>query len=332
MTLVFATFLPLIAFLIQILGGKRLGKFGSLVATAAIGLGALLSSYELLSYVAFDRPYSLQDPHAHGHDDHADHGADPHDHAKDTKKADQKKLPKSLTDPSRYNPTTINVTIPWATFSLPGQKPFQFNLGYRIDNITVMMFTMITIIATCIHLYAMGYMSHEPRYHRFFAFLSLFCFSMLALVLANNFFQVFLCWELVGVCSYFLIGFYYEKRSASNAANKAFITNRVGDMGFIIGLMVMFVYLGSFDFETVFKAVRNDDGSMKAGQTLPISTFWLTVAGIGVFVGCVGKSAQFPLHVWLPDAMEGPTPVSALVTRRRWWRQVFTSPHVRCRS
>src|SRR5205085_563454 len=118
----------------------------------------------------------------------------------------------------------------------------------------------------------------------------------LNLVLADNLFQVFVSWELVGICSYLLIGFYFERQSASNAANKAFITNRIGDAGFIIGLLILWTYLGTFNFDAIFRQLR-----------APVA------AGLGVFLGCVGKSAQFPLHVWLPDAMEGPTPVSALI-------------------
>jgi NADH-quinone oxidoreductase subunit L len=297
-------------------------------------------------------------------------------------------------------------------------------LGYGIDTLSALMFVMVTFIATLIHLFSIGYMQEElqptvedhqvptevdplhaaeaahhghdahsylkrrGRFGRFFMYLSLFCFSMLNLVLADNLFQVFLSWELVGVCSYLLIGFYYERRSASNAANKAFITNRIGDAGFILGLLILWTYVGSFNFEDVFARVRSplrDVGgpvpvggqlvrgdftepgltgvrASKAGKaagaahTLEVTPggselllfprergekysgvgekrdsrvavydapaptehgsmpYWLLVAaGLGIFLGCVGKSAQFPLQVWLPDAMEGPTPVSALI-------------------
>ncbi|WP_437227596.1 NADH-quinone oxidoreductase subunit L [Planctomicrobium sp. SH661] len=234
------------------------------------------------------------------------------------------------------------------------------SLDYYIDGLTVTMFAMVTLIASCIHIFALGYMSdeltshyedhqvhlsggrhfHRPgRYYRFFAFLSLFCFAMLGLVLAGNIFQVFIFWELVGVCSYFLIGFYVERKTASNAANKAFIMNRVGDFGFLIGLMIIWTWFGVFHFaETnpqatrapgLFQIVRSVDGVMHtAGEgsekvvelsahgNFPKSSmpYWLlTAAGLGIFAGCIGKSAQFPLQTWLPDAMEGPTPVSALV-------------------
>jgi NADH-quinone oxidoreductase subunit L len=291
---------------------------------------------------------------------------------------------------------------PWLSLSIGGRV---LQLGYHIDHLSVVMFLMVTFIATLIHVYSIGYMGDElkpmvedhqvhtaaghltrrGRFGRFFLFLSLFCFSMLNLVLADNFFQVFISWELVGICSYLLIGFYYERRSASTAANKAFITNRVGDAGFIVGLLILFAYFGTFNFEEVFAQVRSpfrdahstqlerggeivradldhsgtgapvlrvsergsgsqvvlfpakpDLDPTKFGHAhtvkkpgdrveLPVSErnpehdygtipYWmLVVAGLGIFLGCVGKSAQFPLHVWLPDAMEGPTPVSALI-------------------
>ncbi len=269
-------------------------------------------------------------------------------------------------------------------------------VGFNIDMLAAIMFVMVTFIATLIHLFSIGYMSDElaksvedhevhtahghfsrrGRYGRFFMFLSLFCFSMLNLVLADNLFQIFVSWELVGICSYLLIGFYFERTSASNAANKAFITNRVGDAGFIIGLLIIWTYFGTFNFQEIFARIRCPDkdahGDIKAdslkapykiirGDAGPVEgkgyravlltpdgdsalifprapehlhgpswrtivndhpalddygsiPYWLLVAaGLGIFLGCVGKSAQFPLQVWLPDAMEGPTPVSALI-------------------
>ena len=269
------------------------------------------------------------------------------------------------------------------------------SINYYIDSLTILMFCMVTFIASCIHFYASGYMHDElhdftdpevtmkdgsnlkrpGRYHRFFQYLSLFCFSMLGLVLAGNIAMTFVFWELVGICSYFLIGFYVERHSASTAANKAFIVNRVGDFGMLIGLMALWASLGTFNFgdidrnedgtpeEGLFSLMRpggsnnhalqvpdgmvalgardrieelvlldSNDGATREEINHQISAkipVWrkgeleddktrygytlLIIAGLGIFCGCVGKSAQFPLHVWLPDAMEGPTPVSALV-------------------
>jgi NADH-quinone oxidoreductase subunit L len=272
-------------------------------------------------------------------------------------------------------------------------------LGFKIDSLSALMFVMVTFIASLIHLFSIGYMSEElqpevedhhvhtayghhvrrGRFGRFFMYLSLFCFSMLNLVLADNLFQVFLSWELVGVCSYLLVGFYFERQSASNAANKAFITNRIGDAGFIVGLLILWTHVGTLNFDDLFLHVRapladshgslqlagrfvrgnlDSAGAAEGHQSLKINPqgdqivlfplprdraehfhgigpdrddsvdvydapkkdqhssmpYWMLVAaGLGIFLGCVGKSAQFPLHVWLPDAMEGPTPVSALI-------------------
>ena len=193
-------------------------------------------------------------------------------------------------------------------------------LGYRIDHLSAILFAMVTVVGTCIFVFSLGYMrdelevEHEDhdahvtrpgRFGRFFLFLSLFCFSMLNLLIADNLFQIFVSWELVGVCSFFLIGFYFERTSASNAANKAFLMNRVGDAGFLVGLCHAWAHFGTFNIEDIAR-------DLAAGQaTIPADL--LTVMGLGIFLGCVGKSAQFPLHTWLPDAMEGPTPVSALI-------------------
>lgn len=299
---VIATLIPLAAFLVEILIGKRLGRGAAVLATLAIFTSFLFSSYGLAAYV-LAKPDSLKSA-AHGHaGGHAEHqgGAE---------EAGSKPVATESAEPRPDPPLYAEGSIAWATLSQdPGGigKPAGVRLGYRVDNLTALMFFMVTLVATCIHLYSIGYMEGEVRFSRFFAYLSLFSFSMLALVVSDSFFQIFMCWELVGVSSYLLIGFYYEKRSASDAANKAFITNRVGDVGFIIGLMAMWSMFGTFSFADIF----TPEGLLN--PELPVDHFWLTVAGIGIFVGCMGKSAQFPLHVWLPDAMEGPTPVSALI-------------------
>ena len=179
----------------------------------------------------------------------------------------------------------------------------QISFGIHIDNLTAIMLIVVTLISSLIHLYSIGYMHGDKRYSRYFAFLSLFSFSMLGLVLVDNFFGIYIFWELVGLSSYLLIGFWFEKDSAANAGKKAFITNRIGDVGMFAGILILFSTLGTFHFEEVFTAVA--DGELTGTM--------LTVVGILLFFGSMGKSAQFPLHVWLPDAMEGPTPVSALI-------------------
>jgi NADH-quinone oxidoreductase subunit L len=178
---------------------------------------------------------------------------------------------------------------------------FQVDVGFVVDSLTACLLIVVTTIGLLVHVYSIGYMSHDPGYWRFFAYLNLFMFSMLLLVLASNFLVVFVAWELVGLCSYLLIGFWYRKRSAALAAKKAFIVNRVGDVGFVLGIMLIFVSLGTLDIREVIERIGELDGTT------------ITIIALLIFAGAMGKSAQFPLHVWLPDAMEGPTPVSALI-------------------
>ncbi len=180
---------------------------------------------------------------------------------------------------------------------------FHLEIGVLIDALTAIMLMVVTTVGACVEIYSIGYMKDDPIFSRFFAYLSLFLFSMLGLVVANNFFMIFIFWELVGLTSYLLIGFWFEKKSAADACKKAFITTRTGDLGFLVGLFMIGVYCGTFNYSGVFDSVAS--GVIPAGI--------VTAMAIFVFCGAVGKSAQFPLHVWLPDAMEGPTPVSALI-------------------
>lgn len=184
-------------------------------------------------------------------------------------------------------------------------------VGFLVDQLTTVMLIVVTSISALVHIYSVGYMKGEEGYYRFFSYLSLFTFSMLMLVLGNNFMQLFFGWEAVGLSSYLLIGFYYEKKSAADAGKKAFIVNRFGDFGFILGLFLIFVTFGSLHYHDVFGSA-----STMVGQTFNIFgwSFDLpTAIALLLLCGAIGKSAQIPLHVWLPDAMEGPTPVSALI-------------------
>jgi NADH-quinone oxidoreductase subunit L len=180
----------------------------------------------------------------------------------------------------------------------------QVDFGLKLDALSMMMLLVVTGVGGAIHIYSYGYMHDDRGFSRFFAELSLFTFSMLGIVLANNFIQLFISWELVGVSSYLLIGFWFEKPSAGDAAKKAFITNRLGDFGFLLGILMVWGILGSLNFSVLQGQLSQDASALGA---------MATIAGLLVFCGAVGKSAQFPLHVWLPDAMEGPTPVSALI-------------------
>ncbi len=400
--LTLAWLLPLAGFVAEIYALRwthRLSKAPAYIAVGCIAAGFVCSFAALLTWGTGTDWAALKDHHgehhaaAHG-EDHPSDGADadehnaatdddkPHDEQAADHTAPADALAAHPTDPAApadhhgdddhadaahaHPAAPVPVTYGGTFYTLGTFGPLVVSLDWYIDSLTLVMFTMVTFIATCIHVFAIGYMHdeltedyvdhevhlpghahfHRPgRFHRFFAFLSLFSFSMLGLVLAGNIFQVFIFWELVGVCSYLLIGFYVERQTASTAANKAFIMNRVGDFGFLIGLMIIWTSLGTFRFFDVpataeataqtgiFHLVRGTDGEFQlsedgkqvylqdahgalltdAGQPRTIPYYLLVTLGLGIFAGCIGKSAQFPLQTWLPDAMEGPTPVSALV-------------------
>ena len=199
-----------------------------------------------------------------------------------------------------YNGTLYN----WMTVA--GLK---LEIGFLVDSLTAMMMCVVTFVSLMVHIYTIGYMKDDPGYNRFFSYISLFTFSMLMLVMSNNFLQLFFGWEAVGLVSYLLIGFWYTRPTAIYANMKAFLVNRVGDFGFILGIGLLLAYAGSMNYTEVF-AKRE----ALAALTMPGSNWMLlTVACICLFIGAMGKSAQFPLHVWLPDSMEGPTPISALI-------------------
>ncbi|QDU90555.1 NADH-quinone oxidoreductase subunit L [Pirellulimonas nuda] len=245
-----------------------------------------------------------------------------------------------------HAPTVLSAPL----YTLAQFGALRLSIDYYVDALTVLMFVLVTLMSACVHVYSLGYMHDElsdvtdrevpvaggralvrpGRFHRFFQHLSLFSFSMLGLVIAGNLLMVFAFWELVGICSWLLIGFYFERPAASTAANKAFIVNRIGDFGFLVGLMALWGSLGTLAFADagadgpgVFSQLRTAENHhalaappamQHEDQASSRPGYWLLcAAGLGIFCGCVGKSAQFPLHVWLPDAMEGPTPVSALV-------------------
>ena len=397
----------------QAIGGEVPGRAPAYVATAAIFLSFCCA---LIGFVTFlgDAPklhrleHALRDAvakHAKAHDDENEPKKDQSEKDAKAEGEGKHKKPDEIAAELRKEQIRWQHSWQWARVNTSqiadADRGTILTLGFRIDMLSAVMFMMVTFIATLIHLFSIGYMSDElkkevedhevhtahghfhrrGRFGRFFMYLSLFCFSMLNLLLADNLFQIFVSWELVGICSFLLIGFYFERTSASNASNKAFITNRVGDAGFIVGMLILWTYFGSFNFEQIFTQVRcphNDthgeivhDGK-KLGATLvrvnldsvtedkrvgnwqryklvpngshvlimpreipghyhgpqdgvrafvqpkknqlgAIPYWLLTLAGLGIFLGCVGKSAQFPLQVWLPDAMEGPTPVSALI-------------------
>ena len=185
-------------------------------------------------------------------------------------------------------------------------------IGFLIDRLTALMMVVVTFVSFCVHVYTIGYMADDDGYQRFFSYISLFTFSMLMLVMSNNFLQLFFGWEAVGVVSYLLIGFWYTRPSAIFANLKAFIVNRIGDFGFIIGIAAIVYFTNSLDYQAVFA-----QAPQIAGESLQVAQnhTWpaMTLICICLFIGAMGKSAQVPLHVWLPDSMEGPTPISALI-------------------
>ncbi len=193
------------------------------------------------------------------------------------------------------------------TFEWAAAGNFHLDMGYTIDHLTALMLVIVTTVALLVMVYTDGYMAHDPGYVRFYAYLSVFSSSMLGLVVSLNLVQVYIFWELVGMCSYLLVGFWYDRKSAADAAQKAFVVNRVGDFGLLLGILGLYWATGSFDFEVM------GDRLQDLVQTGSLSNFFAVLFAILVFLGPVAKSAQFPLHVWLPDAMEGPTPISALI-------------------
>jgi NADH-quinone oxidoreductase subunit L len=217
---------------------------------------------------------------------------------------------------STFNEIANGEPIRLTLYSWITSGAFDVNIGFFIDRLTAAMLLLVTIVSGLVHVYTIGYMRGDPGYARFFAYIALFTFSMLMLVMADNFLQLYVFWEAVGLCSYLLIGHWYDRKSACDAATKAFVVNRVGDFGFGLGIMLVFVTFGSLQYDQVFgQAVLAQEGTINLLK--PLGGEWmvgtLTVVCLLLFTGAVGKSAQVPLHVWLPDAMEGPTPISALI-------------------
>src|SRR6476620_4119221 len=200
---------------------------------------------------------------------------------------------------------TLNTTVyTWLTAA-----DYRFEIGFLVDRLTALMMVVVTFVSLMVHIYTIGYMADDPGYKRFFSYISLFTFSMLMLVMSNNFLQLFFGWAAVGLVSYLLIGFWFTRPTAIFANMKAFIVNRVGDFGFILGIGLIVFWFGTLDYREVFAK-----GGDLAQLAFPASDWRLiTVICICLFIGAMGKSAQFPLHVWLPDSMEGPTPISALI-------------------
>jgi proton-translocating NADH-quinone oxidoreductase chain L len=318
-----AVLIPLAAFAVEAVFGRQLKRWNAYLATGAIGLSFLLSLVGFVDYYFIEAEGVFAEHHAAAAGEPGHEGA----------AAGHEASPDPLAWRGNADWVLLGGKPLPASVDPLAARPLSFRLGVHIDNLAVIMFLMVSFIATLIHLYSIGYMHDDPRFPRFFTYLSLFCFSMLGLVASSNVFMIFIFWELVGVCSYLLIGFWYEEKVNCDAANKAFIVNRIGDVGMLIGLGILWTSLGTFDFRDISQGLHGPGGELNSVeingrdvvefrphaeegvQQAPVQIpYWLlTVAGVGIFAGCVGKSAQFPLHVWLPDAMAGPTPVSALI-------------------
>ncbi|WP_185964368.1 NADH-quinone oxidoreductase subunit L [Aliikangiella marina] len=201
----------------------------------------------------------------------------------------------------------------WGQFGDLAKGGVKIEVGFLIDSLTSTMMAVVTFVSLMVHIYTIGYMKEDPGYQRFFSYISLFTFAMLTLVMSNNFLQLFFGWEAVGLVSYLLIGFWYKKPTAIFANLKAFLVNRVGDLGFLLGIAGVYYIFGSFNYLEVFEQVKQGFANVDIAVTDEVVWSGITFVCIGLFIGAMGKSAQVPLHVWLPDSMEGPTPISALI-------------------
>src|SRR6187455_2717369 len=206
---------------------------------------------------------------------------------------------------ARFNATVYE----WMVLGGGGPGSLKMEIGFLVDGLTAMMMAVVTFVSLMVHVYTIGYMADDPGYQRFFSYISLFTFSMLMLVMANNFLQLFFGWEAVGLVSYLLIGFWFKRPTAIYANLKAFLVNRVGDFGFLLGIAIVFTFAGSLNYGEVFSQTAHLSRLGFPGMDWRL----ITVICICLFIGAMGKSAQVPLHVWLPDSMEGPTPISALI-------------------
>lgn len=207
--------------------------------------------------------------------------------------------------------TGISYNLTWYTWA--SFEGLSFQLGFLVDRLSALMMVVVSFVSLMVHIYTIGYMRDDPGYCRFFSYIALFTFSMLMLVMANNFLQLFFGWEAVGLVSYLLIGFWFKRESAVFASLKAFLVNRVGDLGFLLGIAAVLYYFGSLDYVSVFSRVPSVVNEGVVFHFLGYDWSLMTCIGLLLFIGAMGKSAQIPLHVWLPDSMEGPTPISALI-------------------
>lgn len=298
--------LPAVSAVIIIFFGKRMPKKG-----AEVGIGAILIALVLSGFVAaevFSHNFDVAANTEPVHYDAAPAANDGHGEVDEHGKAaaaDDQGATDSHKDEAENLAFLNERSLEWTTFG----GDFGMEAGQRIDGLVAMMFLLVTFVSTMVQIYSTGYMHGDPRYTWYYALLSMFTASMLLLVIANNLMQMLVGWELVGVCSFLLIGFWWEEKKNSDAAIKAFLTTKLGDVGLIVGVIALWGMFGTFNIGQIIEMVQT--GTQAGGA--PLSTGMLTFGLSALFIGAIGKSAQFPLHTWLPDAMAGPTPVSALI-------------------
>ncbi len=334
-----AVLIPLIAFAVEVIFIRQLKRLNAYIATGAIGLSFLLSLVGFLDYYLVEAEGVWAEHHAAA-------PAEPQVLGENTVAA--------LEHHEAHAPHVWQDSYDWVLLggmplaspagdTLAG-RPLTFPLGVYIDNLSVIMFLMVSFVATLIHIYSIGYMHDDVRYARFFAYLSLFCFSMLGLVASSNVFMIFIFWELVGICSYLLIGHWYEEKVNSDAANKAFIVNRIGDVGMLVGLGLLWTSLGTFEFHEISAGLHGPTGEFEkaldssgeevvlyhqaraAEHAPPVQMpYWLlTAAGLGVFAGCVGKSASFRCTCGSPMRWPGQPRSPPSSMRQPWWPRAST--------
>ena len=303
--------LPAVSGLLILLFGKRLARGGALVGIAAVGLAFLLAVGVAVDVFPANVDAAVAAEEAHHAAEEGEHGmsAVRVAAAGDTLIATAEDEAPAGGEEAVELPEGVASFLYEAGADITGMAEAAFDAGIRVDGLAAMMFLLVTFVSLMVHIYSLGYMDGDPRFTWFYTMLSVFTMSMLLLVIANNLMLLLVGWELVGICSFLLIGFWWEEKVNSSAAIKAFLTTKLGDVGLIVGVVTLWGMFRTFNIGEIIAMVA---GGTQAGGA-PLNAGMLTFALVAAFVGAIGKSAQFPLHTWLPDAMAGPTPVSALI-------------------
>jgi NADH-quinone oxidoreductase subunit L len=301
--------LPAVSALLILFFGKRLSHGGAMVGITAVGLAFLIAvgvAVEVFSANVATAHEAEEALHGEGAGDRGQEGGV---EAGGEEAAAEEETAAQPDEHAVELPAGVESFLLERGVDITGMAEGGFEAGMRVDGLAAMMFLLVTFVSLMVHIYSLGYMHGDPRFTWFYTLLSVFTMSMLLLVISNNLMVLLVGWELVGVCSYLLIGFWWEEKVNSNAAIKAFLTTKFGDVGLVVGVVTMWGLFRTFNIGRIIEMVA--EGTQAGG--VPLQQGWLTFALVAMFVGAIGKSAQFPLHTWLPDAMAGPTPVSALI-------------------